>query len=196
MSEEQGDISADRLFFLDEQRVIVEDFDAEGFILDVGGGGEGIIGRLKGSQVVAIDPDRGELEEAPVGPLKIVMDARDLKFLDGTFELVTSFFTLMYIDRSDHQRVFDEVRRVLGPGGRFVIWDVSIPERVDGEQDVLVVPLTVSLPSTEVETGYGVVWPEEPFGLPDYVELAEQTGFDVVEARDDGSVFYLALRRS
>ncbi len=196
MSEEQGDISADRLFFLEEQRVIVEDFDASGFILDVGGGGEGIIGRLKGSHVVAIDPDRGELEEAPAGPLKIVMDARDLRFLDDIFEVVTSFFTLMYIDRSDHQQVFAEVRRVLAPGGRFLIWGVSILERVDGERDVLVVPLVVSLPSTEVETGYGVVWPEEPSGLPDYVELAEKVGFDVVQARDHGSVFYLKLENT
>ena len=35
--------------------VVVPDFPAEGLILDIGGGGEGVIGQLKGHQVVAID---------------------------------------------------------------------------------------------------------------------------------------------
>jgi len=45
--------------------------------LDIGGGGEGVIGQMKGKQVIAIDPNRRELEEAADGPLKIVMDARE-----------------------------------------------------------------------------------------------------------------------
>ena len=57
----------------------VKDFESEGFVLDIGGGGEGVIGRLKGKDVVAIDIRRDELEEAVEGPLKIVMDARDLE---------------------------------------------------------------------------------------------------------------------
>jgi hypothetical protein len=35
--------------------VVVPDFPAEGLILDIGGGGEGIIEQLKGKQVVATD---------------------------------------------------------------------------------------------------------------------------------------------
>ncbi|MDH5201498.1 MAG: hypothetical protein OEW93_11465, partial [Candidatus Bathyarchaeota archaeon] len=51
---------------------------AEGFILDIGGGGEGIIGKLNGRQVVSIDLSAGELEETDNESLKIVMDATDL----------------------------------------------------------------------------------------------------------------------
>lgn len=195
MSEGQPDISTDRLFFLEEQQVVIEDFESSGWVLTLGGGGEGIIGRLKGSRVVAIDTDRQELEEAPEGPLKIVMDARDLKFLDESFEVVTSFFTLMYVAQSDHLQIFEEAWHVLVPGGRFLIWGASVPARSDGGKDVLVVPVRVTLPSTEVETGYGVVWPEEPFGLADHVELAERVGFEVVEQREEGRVFYLSLRK-
>ena len=36
-----------------------------GSILDIGGGGEGIIGRLYGSRVTAIDNREEELDEAP-----------------------------------------------------------------------------------------------------------------------------------
>lgn len=196
MSDEEMGVAEERLYFLERQRVVVEDFDASGFVLDLGGGGEGIIGRLKGAQVVAIDADRDELEEAPEGPLKIVMDARDLQFLDGAFQVVTSFFTLMYVDTADHRQVFEEARRVLQPGGRFLIWGMSVPQRRDEEKDVLVLPLVVELPSAEVETGYGIAWPEEPFDVHHYVETARQVGFEVVEQRESGQVFYLSLRRS
>jgi hypothetical protein len=39
--------------------------------LDVGGGGEGVIGRLKGRQVIAIDIRKGEPEKADDGPMLI-----------------------------------------------------------------------------------------------------------------------------
>jgi SAM-dependent methyltransferase len=195
MSGGHPNISADRIFFLEKQQVAIEDFDSSELLLALGGGGEGIIGRLKGSRVVAIDTDRRELEEAPVGPLKIVMDARELKFLDGSFQIVTSFFTLMYIGKTDHPRIFQEAHRVLASGGRFLTWGASLPERPDDGKDVLIVPVTVTLPSTEVETGYGVLWPEEPIDPAHYVELAGQVGFEVVQQREDGHVFYLSLRK-
>ncbi len=195
MSDEQMEVTEERLHFVEKQRMVVDDFDASGFVLDLGGGGEGIIGRLKGGRVIAIDADRDELEEAPDGPLKIVMDARDLQFLDGAFQVVTSFFTLMYLDKEDHRQVFEEAWRVLQPGGRFLIWGMSVPQRRDEEQDVLVLPLVVKLPSAEVETGYGIAWPEDPFGMPRYVEMARQVGFEVVEQRESGQVFTLSLRR-
>lgn len=72
------------------QDIVVEDFSTDGLILDIGGGGEGIIGRMKTTRDVAIDISRGELANAPVGPLKVVMDATDLKFLDGSFPTATS----------------------------------------------------------------------------------------------------------
>jgi exopolyphosphatase/guanosine-5'-triphosphate,3'-diphosphate pyrophosphatase len=66
-------------------------------VLDIGGGGEGVIGRLKGRDAVAVDIRKEELEEAVDGPLKIIMDARDLKFLDESFHTATAFFSMMYI---------------------------------------------------------------------------------------------------
>ncbi len=124
-----SEISEDRFYSFEKQEVIVENFYSTGYILDIGGGGEGIIGKLKGKEVVAIDPNKQELEEAPAGPLKIVMDAKNLQFIDNTFSVATSFFTLMYIRKADHQRVFNEVFRVLIPAGLFLIWDVNFPKR-------------------------------------------------------------------
>lgn len=62
-----------------------------GGILDIGGGGEGVIGLCYGEKVVAIDLRKDELEQAPDGPLKIVMDAKELSFLEDSFDAVASF---------------------------------------------------------------------------------------------------------
>jgi ubiquinone/menaquinone biosynthesis C-methylase UbiE len=196
MGEEHTGIAEDQLYFFDKQRVVVDDFEAPGFVLDLGGGGEGVIGRLKGDRVIAIDPNRRELEEAPDGPLKIVMDARDLRFLDGAFEVVTSFFTMMYVGEGDHRQVFEEASRVLAPGGRFLIWGAKVPERLDADRDVVVFPLLVELPSAMVETAYGVAWPETSLDVHHYAELARQVGFEVVEQRESGWMFYLSLRNA
>jgi SAM-dependent methyltransferase len=195
MSEGHSQEMKDRVSFLERQKVTVGDFDATGLILDIGGGGEGVIGRMKGSQVVAVDPSRRELEEAADGPLKIVMDAGDLKFLNGAFEVVTSFFTLMYISSSEHEKVFGEVFRVLGPGGHFLIWDADLPRRLDEEEDIVAFYLDIKLPDRELETGYGAKWPEQRQGLAHYKKLARQVGFTAFTQSQNGRVFHLELQK-
>ncbi|MCP4657551.1 MAG: class I SAM-dependent methyltransferase [bacterium] len=174
---------------------MVQDFDYPGLILDIGGGGEGVIGRLKGDRVIAVDINKRELEDAPDGPLKVVMDARDLKFVDGSFHAATSFFTLMYIRGSDHPLVFTEVFRVLKPGGTFLVWEVVLPRRLDESKDIVVIPLTIKLPGEEIGTGYGTRWPEKRQDLSYYRQVAEAAGFQVVAAKEEGQQLFLELRR-
>ena len=54
----------DNYYLFEQVELEVKDFESKGFILDIGGGGEGVIGRLKGKDVVAIDLRIEELEEA------------------------------------------------------------------------------------------------------------------------------------
>jgi SAM-dependent methyltransferase len=175
--------------------VVLPDFPAEGLILDIGGGGEGVIGQLKGKQVVAIDLLKRELVDAPGEPLlKIVMDARDLKFLDKTFPTATVFFTFMYIDPADQAKVFQEIHRVLVPGGRLLIWDVIFPKKSDPSQTNILYPLHVKLPNKDINTGYGVRIKEEQ-GLAHFVGLAGKTGFEVIVQKAENGWFHLELRK-
>lgn len=89
----------------------------KGTILDIGSGGEGIIGRSYKTQVTAIDNRQEELDEAPEGFTKLLMDACDLKFSDSTFDNVTFFYTLMYIENEKHRKALEEAYRVLKDGG-------------------------------------------------------------------------------
>lgn len=187
--------SLSQVLQFDKQEITIAEFETEGFILDIGGGGEGIIGRLKGSQVIAIDILRSELMEAPEGPLKIVMDAMDLQFLNETFQTVTSFFTLMYIQSHDHEQVFREVFRVLKPGGVFRLWDAEIPKSRNATQNRVVVPLRILLPDQTVETGYGVKRPPNDCDMTYYIRLANRLGFSVLSRESQGRLFTLVLQK-
>jgi ubiquinone/menaquinone biosynthesis C-methylase UbiE len=173
----------------ERQELVVNDFQASGYVLDIGGGGEGIIGRMKPQQVVAIDLFARELLESPPGPLKIVMDATDLKFLDASFDTATAFFSLMYMKPEIQKKVFTEVYRVLKPGGRWLIWDAVVPTALEKETRGVVFYFRFKLPKETVETGYGTPWPDRPLDLPYYQGLAKQAGFHVTSAKQEGAVF-------
>ena len=177
------------MHFFDRQDFAVADFPAAGYILDIGGGGEGIIGQMKPTQVIAIDLSKRELEEAPAGPLKIVMDATDLKFLDTTFHTATAFFSLMYMRPDVQQRVFAETFRVLTRGGRWLIWDAVIPRALEADTRGPVFRFRFQLPGKVVQTGYGTLWPERPMDLEYYERLARQTGFEIVSAKQQSGAF-------
>ncbi|MFC2082041.1 class I SAM-dependent methyltransferase, partial [Candidatus Bipolaricaulota bacterium] len=111
--------------------------------------------------VVAVDMSRRELEEAPDGPLKVVADARDLPFLDRTFDTATAFYTLMYLkSRSDCAKVLSEVYRVLRREGRLLIWESTVVRPEDTDKPGYVLFLRVRVKGQEIHTGYGQLWPE------------------------------------
>jgi SAM-dependent methyltransferase len=176
--------------------VVVPDFPTQGLVLDIGGGGEGVIGQLKGAQTVAVDLSKDELRDAPGAPLlKIVMDARDLKFLDGTFDTATVFFTFMYIAPADHARVLQEIHRVLRPGGRLLIWDVVFPAKADPGKLWVTYPLRIRLPAKEISTGYGVRIVEGQ-GAEHFLELAAASGFQVIARKGGDGWFHLELKKA
>jgi SAM-dependent methyltransferase len=192
----QGRLRPEQIIQHPKLEVALDDFAAPGLILDIGGGGEGVIGQLKGPQVVAIDRIKRELEEAPGRPLlKIVMDARDLKFLDNAFPAATVFFTFMYIDPADHVRVLSEIYRVLERGGRLLVWDVVFPEKADAGQIAVSYPVHIVLPSgREVVTSYGVKLVRGQ-GMGHLVDAASRAGFEVVSRAPAPGWFKLELRK-
>jgi ubiquinone/menaquinone biosynthesis C-methylase UbiE len=177
------------------QKLTLTDFPASGYILDIGGGGEGIIGLITPRQVVAIDYRREELEEAPSGPLKIIMNATDLQFLDESFSTVTSFFTLMFMQPKDKLKGFQEIYRVLEKGGHFLIWDVIIPSRGESQKKWFVVPLQVTIGDITIETSYGVGWAIRTQNMDEIERKAQKTGFSIEKkSQNDQTFFYDLLK--
>lgn len=176
--------------------VPVDQFPAKGLILDIGGGGWGIIGQLKGQQVIAIDISEKELLESPPGPLvKIMMDARQLQFLENTFPTATVLFTFMFMAPADHEQVFRELRRVLAPGGRLLIWDAVLPRLEDPRKRIALIPVTFKLPGKDIDASYGSYLVPGGQGLAHFEELAFKTGFTVVSRRSAQGWFFLELSK-
>jgi len=177
---------------MEQQTIEINPIKTDGFILDIGGGGEGIIGKLNGEQVVAIDKLLNELEETNNDALKIVMDAIDLKFLNNTFTAATLFYTMLYIPNDQKQKVLAEAYRVLRPGGSLYIWDANIPETA-GEKKYFVIPLKIVMPEETVETGYGVHLKKQNLDM--IRTLAEEVGFNTVKEEIGEHTFYLKLNK-
>ena len=151
-----GEPDWEKIWLTEKQHPKIDDIKAEGLILDIGGGGEGIIGQLLPDQVVSIDINKRELEEAPSDNLKIIMDATDMKFIDNSFNTATAFFTFMYFNKEIREKALTEIYRVLKPGGRLLVWDTIVPsEPKDEKHEMYCVQVSVTLPNKEINTGYG-----------------------------------------
>jgi len=175
-----------------QQTIKINPIIADGVILDIGGGGKGIIGKLNGSQVIAIDKRPDELLETDNDAVNIVMDATDLQFLSGMFSAVTSFFTLMYIPNEEKRKVFSEIYRVLRQGARLYIWDAVIPERIEDKKYYLI-QLRIEMPNEVVNTGYGVKLKDQNHNT--IQKIAEEVGLRLVKKEVTEATFHLVFEK-
>jgi SAM-dependent methyltransferase len=179
---------------LDKQTVDLSGVCFSGSILDVGGGGEGVISRHSGQRVTAIDKRREELEESPDIGLKIVMDACEMGFLDGSFDNVTCFYTFMYMRENEVPKVLSEAYRVLKRGGRLWIWDTMMMPVPTAE--VLLVPLEVIISNELTLTPtYGISLTRGQ--TCESIRLAcEKAGFPLESGRENGPSFAMCLLKA
>ncbi len=162
-----------------------------GKILDIGGGGEGIIGRLYRQQVTAIDKRQEELDEAPNGFEKILMDATDLKYANETFDHVTCFFTLMFMDAQEQQKSLLEAARVLKSNGYLHIWDCDIRS---AHPVPFCIDVQIQLPEEQIHTTYGVGKLDSQ-NLVSLLSMCTQAGLIPVSEKQEDEYFYLALKK-
>lgn len=166
-------------------------------ILDIGGGGEGIISRIYGRSVVAIDLREDELLEInDLDSLKMVMNATDLSFLDNQFEFVTAFFSLMYFSDKNAKSALDEIYRVLKPNGIFEIWDIEMPSLNSVDKDIFIAQLDIETGSESIKTGYGVKLKNNARNLSFYAKMLEGNKFKIKESikGSSGELYILAQK--
>jgi len=107
-------------------------------VLDLGCGTGTLAVMLKRSspeaQVTGLDADEQVLAiartKAERSNVQIKLDhglAYELPYPDGSFDVVLSSFVIHHLNSSDKLRAFQEVRRVLRPGGWFHILDFGRP---------------------------------------------------------------------
>jgi ubiquinone/menaquinone biosynthesis C-methylase UbiE len=160
-----------------------------GRLLDIGGGGEGVVAQLAGARVVAADKMAAEIREAQdkaPDAQWLVADAAALPFKTGSFEAATAFFSCMYMPGSVKHEVFRETRRVLKPAGQFWIWDAVMRAK----PSLFGIRIRVDLPGgEEIETTYGAGAKDQ--SAPGFQNLLEEAGFAVEVAADSKRWFAL-----
>ncbi len=171
------------------QEISLEQIQTEGLILDIGGGGEGLVSRIEGTKVCALDIRMSEIREAQIhGPPAnwFVGDGQSLCFQTRTFDVVTLWFSLGYMsDWAIKERVFEEAHRVLNEDGKVSILASNIPESCER----LIFWGHFTLPGGTVsQTGYGVRGGQDQT-LERLVKLLENTGFKI-QSQEDNDVWY------
>lgn len=162
-----------------------------GRILDVGGGGEGVIGRLYPKQVVAIDNDADELYEAPGDFERLLMDAASLTFPDASFDAATFFYSLMFMTADVQRAALAEAARVLRPGGRLCIWDGAFDR---AWPEPFSVDLTIDLDGETLRTTYGICKLDGQ-SMAQIAEICTALGLRPRRTEEDGEHFCLEFEK-
>ncbi len=163
-----------------------------GSILDIGGGGEGIIGRLYKSAVTAVDNMQEELDEAPSCCKKLLMDAAALDFADESFDNVTFFYSLMYMNTDVKAKAIEEACRVLKTGGSLTIWDVEFESAYP---DAFSVELDIILPEENVCTEYGIIGTDVAQSAESIISMCCECELNPLEHEENGGHFHIVLKK-
>jgi demethylmenaquinone methyltransferase/2-methoxy-6-polyprenyl-1,4-benzoquinol methylase len=107
-------------------------------VLDAGAG-TGVVSLLaqeivgENGYVVAVDPSQGMLDIARANGVKNTHKGlgEELPFSDNEFDMVTMGFALRHV--SDLTKLFKEYQRVLKPGGKILLLEITRPENIFGK---------------------------------------------------------------
>lgn len=172
--------------------MIIFDSKLKGSLLDIGGGGEGIIGRVYGTQVTAIDNCQEELDEAPGGYKKLLMDACNLTFPSQSFDHVTFFYSLMFMNVETQLKAIHESVHVLKPCGNLHIWDAEIPSAYP---EPFTVELDIQLPMGRVHTTYGVISDIKNQTASAIANICVASGLQIESVNTENGQFHMAFRK-
>ncbi|MFX0091689.1 MAG: class I SAM-dependent methyltransferase [Candidatus Hodarchaeota archaeon] len=163
-----------------------------GRILDVGGGGEGIVAQIGKERVTAVDRLESEIEEArPNAPTATwrVADARDLPFENESFDNATAFFSFMYMTTPTKKDVCKEIYRVLPPGGELWVWDANIICK----EPEFIIALSIQLPNGKIiGTGYGSRQKQTSKSIS---EILKETRFEVSDLHSSEFWFFVKAKK-
>jgi SAM-dependent methyltransferase len=133
-----------------------------------------LLERLDGAEIVSVDESAEMLAVAaavlPAERVRLVQGRLQDPLPEGFFDLVVSALAIHHLDDDEKAELFARIRAALGPGGRFVLADVVVPE----QPSQALIPLT---------PGY-----DKPSPLEDQLRWLRDAGFraaDVVWRHDD-----------
>ncbi len=189
------DMKNESIFRPPIQKVCLNSIDVGGLILDVGGGGEGLVARIGGDKVCAVDINLDKIREARIHKESanwFNCDGRNLCFKSKVFDMATLWFALGYMRTWQmKESVLREVYRVLKDEALLSIWAC----RVDCEEAAAIIRTDISFPNgTTSRFGFGLVGQQDQT-LETVSMLLESVGFTVERILNQDYVFYVSCKK-
>ncbi|MFX0054421.1 MAG: class I SAM-dependent methyltransferase [Candidatus Hermodarchaeota archaeon] len=171
------------------QKIELEQLPREGLIIDIGGGGEGLVSRIETSRVCAVDFNLNKIREAMIyGQMSqwILSDARMLPVKDEGFNVATLWFSLGYIQDWDSKRqVLAEAARAMKQSGHISI----IGARITCSDSRFVIRTLFHFPDGSIsKMSYGMAGMQRQ-DAESVVNLIQETGFSNITCEDNGHWF-------
>ncbi|UCH05640.1 MAG: class I SAM-dependent methyltransferase [Candidatus Thorarchaeota archaeon] len=178
------------------QEIRLSSLPFDGLIVDIGGGGEGLLSRLEKGRVCVVDIKLNKIREAQIygAPAQwAVSDGRHLCFRTGSFDIATLWFSLGYMrDWETKELVMREIQRVLKPEGILSILGAKIicPE------DRLLFKARFMFPDGDVsQVGYSLAGNQNQ-SLTSTMIALEDSGLVVLDSKDNGHWFKILAESS
>lgn len=173
------------------QEIAFRRLPGSGLVLDLGGGGEGIVSRIEGSRVCAVDVNLNEIREAQIygsSPQWLAGSGESLPFRKEVFEAAAIWFSLEYMTKWEMKRAaIQEAFRVLKRKGTLSVMSSKVVCR----EERFLLMLRYTLPDGGVyESGYGV-WGNQGQTMEKIGRIIEQTGFLLTTRDDNGHWFHM-----
>lgn len=175
-------------------QIELENIDVK-LVLDVGGGGEGLVSRIARERVCAVDIKFSKVVEAKIydpGSNWFVSDAQRLPFRNNMFDMATFWFSLMFMrNYQTKKRALQETFRVLRPGGLLHI----MASTIDTDEDVFFFRAIFTFPDgTLSKIGYGVQGKQKQT-LDNISRFVSDVGFEIQSSEDYDSWFIIKAQK-
>ncbi len=118
------------------------------------------------------------------------MDACNLTFPAPSFDHVTFFYSLMFMNADAQSKAISEAVRVLKPGGHLHIWDAEISSAYP---EPFTVDLDIQLPMEKIHTTYGIISDIKNQTASTIKEICMDLGLQIESTYTEGGNFYLVF---
>ncbi|MFX1262731.1 MAG: class I SAM-dependent methyltransferase [Promethearchaeota archaeon] len=177
------------------QKIELKQLPREGLIIDIGGGGEGLVSRIETSRVCAVDVNLNKIREAMIyGQVSqwILSDGRMLSVKDERFNVATLWFSLGYVqDWDSKKQVIAEVARVLRRSGQISI----LGARITYTDSRFVMRALLHFPDGSVsKMSYGMAGTQVQ-DAESVIRLLQETGFSKITFEDSGHWFRIDAQK-
>lgn len=177
------------------QEIKLDSLPEDGLVLDIGGGGEGLVSRIGRERVCAVDYRMSEILEARIHdpPANwFLSDATHLPFRQKSFDVATLWFSLGYMrEWSTKEHALAQVFDSLRPDGVLSI----LASRIDCREERFVFNALFTLPDGVVsKVGYGVQG-NQGQTLDRLCSLIRRVGFEDLQIQDHDWWFSIQARR-